>query len=241
VSSASRAGDTGAPPVVADPDPAATVQAWRERGAHGFDPVRFRFIEALARRAAAQGGAARRLLDARVARLLAAYGDDLERAAAAQGTAGDGASPPAAKPAPSPRGPLAQLVEHIARQASAHGEGDVASRAVPASELKTLHVFRSTWSRLSADRRLAQSLAKVPENAGPLHSHHLVHRSLTLMRDLSPEYLARFMSHVDALLWLDQAHAATAGEKDVPRGNGDRKAARGGPSARRVPPGSTPG
>jgi hypothetical protein len=30
------------------------------------------------------------------------------------------------------------------------------------------------------------------------------------MRDLSPEYLNRFMSYVDALLWIDQANASMA-------------------------------
>jgi Protein of unknown function (DUF2894) len=89
--------------------------------------------------------------------------------------------------------------------------------------LKTLSYFRSTWSKLSADRRLTQSLAKVPENAGPLNSQHLVHRSLTLMRDLSPEYLNRFMSYVDALSWLDQANAMGA---DVARAETQRKTAR---------------
>ena len=96
-------------------------------------------------------------------------------------------------------------------------------------ELKTLSYFSSTWSRLSADRRLTQSLALVPENAGPLNSHQLVHRSLTLMRELSPEYLHRFMSYVDALAWVDQANGgrAAAGGGDVPRAEGHRKSARG--------------
>lgn len=78
----------------------------------------------------------------------------------------------------------------------------------PDAMADTLGYLRTTWSRLSADRRLTQSLAKVPENAGPLNSQHLVHRSLTLMRELSPEYLHHFMAHVDALLWLDQANGA---------------------------------
>ncbi|PKO55269.1 MAG: hypothetical protein CVU28_06990, partial [Betaproteobacteria bacterium HGW-Betaproteobacteria-21] len=39
----------------------------RARGAARFDPVHFRFIESLARRAAAHGGAARRELDRRLA------------------------------------------------------------------------------------------------------------------------------------------------------------------------------
>jgi Protein of unknown function (DUF2894) len=29
-------------------------------------------------------------------------------------------------------------------------------------------------------------------------------RSLSVMRDVSPGYLRRFMTHLDALLWLDQ-------------------------------------
>jgi len=65
--------------------------------------------------------------------------------------------------------------------------------------------FRATWDRLSAAQRLTQSLAKVPDNAGPLNSLQLVHRSLALMSELSPEYLHRFLAHVDALLWLEAA------------------------------------
>jgi hypothetical protein len=33
----------------------------------------------------------------------------------------------------------------------------------------------------------------------------LVLRTLGLMRELSPDYLRRFMTHVETLLWLDQA------------------------------------
>ena len=81
----------------------------------------------------------------------------------------------------------------------------VAPVAAP-PELKALSYFRSTWSRLSTEQRLAQSAAKLPENAGPLNSQHLVHQSLVLMRDLSPGYLERFIAHVDALMWLDQVN-----------------------------------
>lgn len=206
---------------------AATIDAWRERGAHSFDPVRFRFIEALATRAANRGGPVRRILDDKLAKLLTAYADDLEKARGAQNNTGHCAAAPACATAPDAlpsRGALAELVDHIGRHASAHEDGrpsgDLALGVGPPAELKTLRYFRSTWSRLSAHRRLTQSLAKMPENAGPLNSHHLVHQSLALMRDLSPEYLDRFMSYVDALLWLEQANGA-------PRADGDKKAARG--------------
>lgn len=181
------------------------LDAWRERGDHRFDPVRFHLIEVLARRAAVHGGEARRILDDKVSKLLAAYGEDLEGARCAE--------PPAATASqddPARRGPLAALVDHIARSA-----GDVVPGLSSASELKALQYFRSTWSKLNADRRLTQSQALMPENAGPLNSHHLVHRSLTLMRDVSPEYLHRFMTYVDALLWIDQVNESPAGKAPV--------------------------
>lgn len=192
--------------------PGSMLDAWRERGDHRHDPVRFRFIEALARRAATHRGAARRILDDRLIELLAAYAEDLATAPAANAT-----ESPQGPPAP---GALAGLVEHLARHAASPGVSS-------ALDLKTLKYFRSTWSRLSANRRLTQSLATMPENAGPLNSHHLVHRSLTVMRELSPEYLHRFMAYADALLWVDQANsAAIQPSPDSPRPSSPKKTAR---------------
>jgi hypothetical protein len=234
VNSSSQARRSGAAEPVAAAehiDPAAMLEAWRARGEHRADPVRFRFMEALARRAATHHGEARRILDAKLAPLLAAYGDHLEEAQRAGNPMAAG-GPGTKQEAPSARGPLAELVDHIARHAPAPGDGSAANEVVPglapAPELKTLSYFKSTWSRLSADRRLTQSLAKVPENAGPLNSHHLVHRSLLLMRDLSPEYLNRFMTYVDTLLWVDQVNAGSASSAaNTPRAENPKKAARG--------------
>ncbi len=191
----------------------ATLDAWRARGDHRFDPVRFRMIEAMTGRAAAHDGEARRILDDKVATLLAAYAEDLEKARCVEA--------PAA-PDPSDDETLAALVDHIARHTSS------SENRSATGELKTLGYFRSTWSRLSANRRLTQSLAKMPQNAGPLNSHHLVYRSLTLMRDLSPAYLHRFMAYVDTLLWVDQVNSANAlAGSDTARAESPKKAARG--------------
>lgn len=179
------------------------LERLQARGARAVDPVRFCFIEALARRASALEGEARQLLEQRLSQLLASFEEAMERAQPAPHAAAQAAEPV--------RSPLAELVEHIGRQAPPEAPLPAASAALRGiaqpPELKTLRYFRSTWSRLAADQRLTQSLAKVPENAGPLHSHHLVHRALTLMREASPEYLQHFMAHVDALLWLEQAQA----------------------------------
>jgi hypothetical protein len=193
-----------------------SLESLQARGARAFDPVRLRFIEALARRASAHEGEARKVLDLRLSQLIVSLAQAMDGAQA----------PPAADTADAPApGPLAELVEHIARHAPAEaspGAGAAASTGITRPpELKTLRYFRSTWSRLAADQRLTQSLAKVPENAGPLHSHHLVHRALTLMREASPEYLQHFMAHVDALLWLEQARCVRRGpspsaQDDIP-------------------------
>ena len=172
--------------------------------------VRARLAQALARRAEAHAGAARRVLDERVAALAAA--PEVAR------------ETPRADTAPRTRGALAELVAHAARQktapvlaASPRPRETVAAPAPAlASDARTVQFFKRTWSRLSADQRLAQSRATLPEKAGPLNSHHLVHRTLVLMRELSPEYLERFVGYVDALQWLEQANEAEAQELRQP-------------------------
>jgi hypothetical protein len=239
VSSPERAG-AGAALALVGTDLAATLQSWREGGRHRFDPVRFRFIEALARRAAACHGAARALLDERVAELAAAYGRDVEQSGWEAGEAGGtrAASPRAGAPrlptsrhatrdaasaaamtagqeARRRRGALADLVEQLARRAprpaNAAAPGAVADRSGFPPEPEALQHVRRIWARLSAERRLRQSLAKLPENAGPLNSQRLVHQSLMRMRELSPAYLQHFTTHVDALLWLESLQGARSG------------------------------
>ena len=132
------------------------------------------------------------------------------------------------------RGALGQLVDYAARQklALAPGPSTTSREAAPAStdtgtaaDSQTLQFFKRTWSRLSADQRLAQSRASLPENAGPLNSHHLVHRSLTLMRELSPDYLERFVGYIDALQWLEQANESA--RQDAGSGRKSMAARRG--------------
>jgi hypothetical protein len=210
----------------AAPQPAAAnpLDALRERGADRLAPVRFHLAESLARRAAAHAGAARRVLDQKLAVLL-------DKFATAVAASHEQAREPAA--ARSRHGALAELVAHAARQKPAPlpGLATPGRDATPgpaatgaAADAGTLQFFKRTWSRLSADQRLAQSRASLPENAGPLNSHHLVHRSLTLMRELSPEYLERFVGYIDALQWLEQANESALQDAGAPtRAAGGRK------------------
>ncbi|MFP3554578.1 DUF2894 domain-containing protein [Paraburkholderia sp. SIMBA_049] len=202
-------------------DVQTTLDAWREQGDDRLDPLRFHFIDALARRAAAHDGEARRILDARLSTLLEAYAADLaSRAPTAQ------ASESAAVPSKATRGPLAELVDYIASHPQA-GDERVALSAAVRSELKALDYFRETWSKVSAEKQVRVSLEQVPGNAGPLNSSSLVHRSLSLMRELSPGYLQQFLAYVDALSWMEQITGGALPVKDAPRAASAKKGARG--------------
>ncbi len=189
----------------------ATLDAWREQGADRLDPVRFHRIDALERRAAALGGNARALLDARLAALIEDYSAVVARAEETRAT--DDAAPVAPR-----RGALAALVDRFARDAQADRRG---------LDPELVDYFRTMWSKVRTEQQYRESLDQVPRNAGPLNSNSLVHRSLATMRELSPEYLQQFLSYVDALAWLeDLAGGGAQPEKEAPRAKAVKKATR---------------
>ncbi|WP_233852770.1 DUF2894 domain-containing protein [Paraburkholderia sp. HD33-4] len=200
----------------------ATLDAWRASGADRFDPMRFHLLDALARRAAQHSGETRRVLGQRLSGLLTEYADVVERAAAA-GSASQAASDQTNQAGDAT---LAALIEHLARH---RARADAPHAAYP--ELPALDYFREVWSKVRTEKQLRQSLAQVPgSNAGPLNSSSLVHRALSLMRELSPGYLKQFLSYVDTLSWLEQMNGGAPLEKEAPRaattGKGARKKAR---------------
>ena len=157
-----------------------------------------------------------------VAQPLAACGRHIEHAGAATAKAAATSAPQQ----PRPRDSVADLLAHLARHNADAGPTagrDLADALAPA-ERKTVRYFRHTWSCLRVDQRLAQALTEVPGNAGPLNTQRLLHQSLTAMRDTSPDYLLRFMSHVETLLWLETASPASAPAKKIaPRAARARK------------------
>jgi len=109
---------------------------------------------------------------------------------------------------------LAALNEHL-RQRRARDAHDaaLAGEAIDPTELASLRRFRASWSRIAAEDQVTQAMTRTPDNAGPLNSHALVLRSLALMRELSPDYLQRFLAQLDALWWLeDLGQRPTAGK-----------------------------
>ncbi|WP_424917658.1 DUF2894 domain-containing protein [Achromobacter spanius] len=217
-------------------DAQAMLDAWREGGADRVDPVRFRFLQAMARRSAVLDGLARQLLDEKLAGHLNAYAQLLDANADVETDANPGAgpdagpnaepnTPPPAEPANDAPSTLAGLLAYLADPGpdAPDGEPDWNRDALGLRDaypdVQMLEYFRAVWSRVSADRQVRQSQQQVHKNAGPLNSNQLVHRALSLMRELSPGYLQQFLSYTDALMWMEQIHAATApAPKDAARG-----------------------
>ncbi len=181
---------------------AVQLQNLRETGADRLDPVRFRFIEVLARQAEPHQGRVRSVLDAKLELALAGYQALITRASSGHHPV------PVAKTAPRQPETLGDLVRSLQQQelAGHGGRADVnlGTGPSPSTELKSVQQFRTTWSRLSVERQVAQAMARPPQNAGPINSHMVVLRTLALMRETAPAYLDRFVSYVDTLLCLDQ-------------------------------------
>jgi len=222
--------ESAAPPSSAG----ALIAALRSAGADRFDPVRFRYIEAFAGRAAVHQGSVKRALDARLAQALVEFRERFERAQSAAGeaaAAGAARYPHAARDlqrlleagdfkgverliatlaSGEPVASLRALVRQLELSSPEKPDARVERNAGARPELRTVREFRNTWSKLSAGKQVSQALGQAPKNAGPINSHMLVLRSLALMREISPDYLSRFMTYADTLLSLDQ------GEKDKP-------------------------
>lgn len=178
-----------------------TLDSLRAAGADHHDPARFHYLEALARRMQAHPPAVQQLLQQKLQAAVATYAERAHAVAAAQATL------PARALEPSP---LAQLNRDLAARAQADAAHVRVSESASMSEMKSVRQFSEVWSKISAEQQVAQALHKGPENAGPLNSHKLMLRSLSLMRGLSPDYLRRFLSQMDALLWLEQTNAELA-------------------------------
>ncbi len=190
-------------------DALALLQTEQAAEAAQLDPVGWHYIQVLAERSRTQTGPVQALLQAKLQQALAQLQTRL-----------------LAPPNPrllNPRGtpsPLSALLQDMAapttkRPLSPNGQGRLDNPRV--------EQFRRQLGKISVQKQVTQAIAQAPQNAGPINSHMLVLRSLGLMRDLSPDYLNRFMGYVDTLLFLDSPQTvksppkkAVAASKSLP-------------------------
>lgn len=206
----------------------------RNEGAQRLDPARFHYLEVLSQRMDTAPDDVRPILEGKLKLAMADYGErfrqaqkaandelaslsakhpDLARELHRHFAAGDfggmrrlGAQSAFNRP-DKPLAQLNQYIQSVKQDGINHRRGrSLVSDLEANSEMASVRRFREAWSRIAAEDQVDQAVGRGPVNAGPLNSHMLVLRSLALMRKLSPDYLRRFMAHVDTLLWLDQAH-----------------------------------
>lgn len=194
-----------------DLDAQQTLAAWRAQGADRLNPMRFALIQAMANRAdALADGEAKRVVLVRLAELVRDYAVQVDAASpTAQATSPQdqpATTTPDAVTLPGLLHHLASLSAPVDARCVSSSVGSLRQRY---PELPLLDEFRSTWSRVNANRQVRQSEEQVHENAGPLNSNHLVHRALSMMRDVSPGYLHQFLEYLDALAWVEQLHLCT--------------------------------
>ena len=174
-----------------------------------LDPVGWHHIQVLTERTRIQKGLAQVLLQAKLNSALA----QLQARLAAQ-------KKPYTSPTRHTPSPLSALLRDMAapsadRPLSPGGHGRMDNPRVAQ--------FRRQLGKMSVQKQVTQAIAQAPQNAGPINSHMLVLRSLGLMRDLSPDYLNRFMGYVDTLLFLDMPQTVKATpKKAVPSSKSER-------------------
>jgi hypothetical protein len=168
----------------------AEVEALAQEAAQ-LDPVGWHYIQALAERTRTQKGPAQALLQAKLHMSLS----QLQARLAAHKKLH---TPPIGR-TPSPLSALLQDMSAPTdeRPLSPSGHGRMDNPRVAQ--------FRQQLGKINVQKQVTQAIAQAPQNAGPINSHMLVLRSLGLMRDLSPDYLNRFMGYVDTLFFLDSA------------------------------------
>jgi outer membrane protein OmpA-like peptidoglycan-associated protein len=178
-----------------------SIESLRRDGAWRIDPVRFRYLEALARRIPGQPDSVRQLLEAKLQAALADYAARFAAqpiAAAALPVEGEATACV----------PLVQLNHHIRGLRPLAAAADPFGVAQDPHELDSVRRFRRAWSSSRTQDQLEHAVSRKPVNAGPLNSHALVLHSLALMADLSPDYLRRFLAQVETLQWLERAAQA---------------------------------
>ena len=188
-------------------DALALLQSSQATEAAQLDPVGWHYILVLAERTRNQAGPAHALLQAKLNTAVAQLQLRLAKPQT-QSTLPSSQTP----------SPLSALLQDMAspsaqRPLSPSGHGRMDNPRV--------EEFRQQLGKISIQKQVTQAIAQAPQNAGPINSHMLVLRSLGLMRDLSPDYLNRFMSYVDTLLILEDSGQSKPASKK-PQSKGQR-------------------
>jgi len=93
------------------------------------------------------------------------------------------------------------VIASIANPADQEGPQKQAKK----TEITSLKRFKKTMAKMQSERLVTKAINDCPEHAGPHNSQMLAINSLAALREISPAYLERFVSHINTLIWLKQA------------------------------------
>ena len=207
-------------PRPADEDLLALMARLEAAGAESADAVGWHYIRTMAERASTQPVPVHALLHNKLRQAMRELETRLAQKTA-DANAADATVTHDTQILP-PASPLALLLQDM-------GGSTTADRPAPHSpmlqpESPRVRQLRQQLRRIGVQKQVSRAMASGPQNAGPINSHMLVLRALGLLRGISPDYLQRFMVHLDTLLCLhdQQAQAATP----AARSSRSRKSAR---------------
>ena len=199
---------------------AALHESLQARGAAQLEPVGWHYITVLSERARAQTGPAQRLLNDKLEMALVRLKDTLDAAPTGKASSKSNAQEKAGAQSTPAVSPLTALLKDMQTESANPGTGIASTWR---AESPRIRQFRKQLGQISVQKQVSKAMAQAPQNAGPINSHMLVLRSLGLMRDLSPDYLHRFMGYVDTLLFLDApATVKVTPKKAVPASKSER-------------------
>lgn len=207
----------------------STLATLEANGVDRFDPVRFCYIQSMAKRSQQQHGKVAKLLVEKTWQALQAYQSGFSEERTEVKTLLDAVC--AQRPALTEQ--MQKLLEacdfnairrmaqqqEIAEdtytfatltqrlQAGANDTNELPTS--DAQELKSLRLFRDALQQQHAEKLVSHALMDAPQSAGPLNPQKLALRSLAIMRDVSPAYLGHFVSYVDTLFWLEKLDPLT--------------------------------
>ena len=187
---------------------AALHESLLARGAAQLEPVSWHYISVLTARARAQTGPTQRLLNDKLEMALLRLQDTLDAAPVGMAFSKTEAQAKACATPTQGGSPLAALLKDMQTESAESGsatETDTGTGSTWRAESPRIRQFRKQLGQISVQKQVSQAMAQAPLNAGPINSHMLVLRSLGLMREVSPDYLNRFMGYVDTLLFLEHA------------------------------------
>lgn len=185
---------------------------FRASGADQLDPVRFRYLEALAQRLAAKGLQNTRHWQKLVQAISEFQAKGELANQAAQPDEPRQSSPLAALlavlnqapevPTTDSRSALEQLVFGTAAEGSVAAHHPATTGTL--QPLKAMARVQADHGAQALQDRIRHAIEQTPKDAGPMNAHRLVSRAMAELQRLSPEYLNRFANYTDTLMALER-------------------------------------